>query len=103
MLSNFDWWVWLVALIALVAICILQWQRVKVLLYALMLQAKRMAKDAILQSGQQQEEWVVKQAMQFMPLSLKLFLSEGMVRYIVRLLFEKLKDYADDGQLNGSV
>ncbi len=31
-------------------------------LYALMLQAKRKAKDAILKSGQEQEEWVLKMA-----------------------------------------
>lgn len=82
---------------------LLGWHRTKVLLYQLMLQAKRMAKDAILKSGQQQEEWVVKKAMQHLPLSLRIFLSEDTIRKIVKWLYQKAKDYADDGQLNNSI
>lgn len=99
-------WEWrfvLVLAAAFVLFCLLEWQRTKTKLYALMLQAKRMAKDAVLNSGQEQEDWVVKKAMQFMPVSLRLFLSEDVTRRIVRWLFGKLKDYLDDGQVNGSV
>lgn len=60
------------------------------------------AKDAVLQSGEQQFEWVIARAYQYIPGSLKLFLSEDMVRKIVRWLYNKGKDYLDDGKLNNS-
>ena len=82
---------------------LLGWQRTKVLLYQLMLQAKRMAKDAILKSGQEQEEWVVKKALQLLPFSLRVFLSEDTIRKIIKWLYHKAKDYADDGVINNSI
>lgn len=99
-------WEWrfiiLVIVFAIAFLVLIGWHKTKVLLYQLMLQAKRMAKDAILKSGQEQEEWVVKNALQFLPFSLKVFLSEDTVRKIVRWLYQKAKDYADDGKLNNS-
>mgnify|MGYP005838767779 CR=1 FL=1 len=92
----------LVVVFVILFLVLLGWQKTKVLLYQLMLQAKRMAKDAILKSGQEQEEWVVKKALQLLPLSLRMFLSEDTVRKIVKWLYQKAKDYADDGQLNDS-
>lgn len=99
-------WEWrfvIVLAFGIVLYCLFEWQRAKSVLYALMLQAKRMAKDAILKSGEQQEEWVVKKALQFLPASLKIFLSEDWVRKIVRWLFHKAKDYLDDGIFNSSI
>lgn len=72
------------------------------LLYNLMLQAKRMAKDAILKSGQEQEDWVVEKALYLLPTSWKVFVSETQTRKIVKWLFHKGKDLLDDGKLNGS-
>ena len=100
-------WEWrfviLIAIFAVSFLVLLGWQKTKVLLYQLMLQAKRMAKDAILKSGQQQEEWVVKRALQLLPLSLRVFLSEDTIRKIVKWLYMKAKDYADDGVINNSI
>ena len=104
--TSFLWeyrFVILIVVAVILFFILLGWQKTKVLLYQLMLQAKRMAKDAVLKSGQQQEEWVVKKALQLLPLSLRLFLSEDTVRKIVRWLYQKAKDYADDGQLNNSI
>jgi hypothetical protein len=98
-------WEWrfiIAVVLALILYCCLEWQKAKSTLYALMFQAKRMAKDAILKSGQEQEEWVVKKALQFLPASFKLFVSEDTVRKIIIWLFNKGKDYLDDGLLNGS-
>ncbi|MCX7843080.1 MAG: hypothetical protein N2489_08405 [Clostridia bacterium] len=105
-ITSFLWenrFIILIIAFAILFFVLLGWQRTKVLLYQLMLQAKRMAKDAVLKSGQEQEEWVVKKALQLLPLSLKVFLSEDTIRKIVRWLYLKAKDYADDGQLNGSI
>jgi hypothetical protein len=72
------------------------------LLYNLMLQAKRLAKDAILKSGQAQEDWVVEKALYLLPVSWKVFISETQTRKIVKWLFNKGKDLIDDGKLNNS-
>lgn len=72
-------------------------------LYALMLQAKRMAKDAILETGKEQEDWVVEKAKLVLPRWILIFLPDDKLRGFVKFLFDKLKDYADDGQFNNSI
>lgn len=93
----------IVIVVAVVLYALLEWEKFKSGAYALMLQAKRMAKDAVLNSGAQQEEWVVKKAYQFLPRSITIFISEEVMRKIVHYLYVKAKDKLDDGQLNGSV
>jgi len=93
----------IVLILAVFLYALFEWQKFKSIAYALMLQAKRMAKDAVLKSGQQQEEWVVRKAYQFLPKSWTLFISEQMMRKIVHWLYEKAKDYLDDGVLNRSI
>jgi hypothetical protein len=68
-----------------------------------MLQAKRLAKDAVLKSGQEQVEWVVNKARLFLPKSVMLFISEERLRKIIDYLYHKSKDYLDDGKINDSV
>lgn len=82
---------------------LLEWERFKGTAYALMLQAKRMAKDAVLKSGAQQEEWVIRKAYQFLPKSITIFISNEVMGKIVHYLYIKAKDKLDDGQLNNSV
>lgn len=83
--------------------CLFEWRRAKTIAYGLMLQAKILAKDAVLKSGQQQEEWVCKRAYQFLPKTLTMFISEDNMRKLVHYLYTKAKDYLDDGQLNNSI
>ncbi len=83
--------------------CFMEWNKVKAKLYSFMLQAKSLAKDAVLKSGQQQEEWVVNKAYQFLPKALTLFISRQLMQKIVHWLYHKAKDYIDDGQINNSI
>lgn len=89
--------------LAVILYAALEWQKFKAHSYALMLQAKSMAKDAILKSGHQQEEWVVRKAYQFMPKSLAIFLSEQRMRRLVHYWYVNAKDYVDDGEINNSI
>lgn len=99
-----QYWPLILIMLAIISIFFfLGWQRTKELLYQLMLQAKRMAKETILKSGQAQEDWVVKNALYYMPIRIKFFISEDMTRKIVRWLYQKAKDYADDEVLNDSI
>lgn len=75
---------------------LVEWQRSKTILYALMLQAKKMAKDLILKTGKEEEDWVIKKAMIFLPATVKIFLNENIVRAIVHELYHALKSYSDD-------
>jgi len=61
-----------------------------------------MAKDYILKSGQEQEEWVVNKAMIFLPVPIRVILNEDIVRRIIKWLFHNLKDYADNENLDDS-
>jgi hypothetical protein len=92
----------LISVILVIILIFLKWQQAKAILFALMLQAKRYAKDSILNSGKEQEDWVIKQAMKFLPISFKLLVPEEMIRIIVIRLYKSLKDYLDDGIINNS-
>lgn len=99
-------WEWrfvIVLIVAMVVFAIAEWNKFKAIAYGVMLQAKRQAKDAVLKSGKEQEEWVVKQMYQFLPKPLVTFISEELMRNIVHYLYIKAKDYLDDGKLNSSI
>ena len=51
--------------LAVILYAALEWQKFKTILFALMLQAKDKAKDYVLKSGEQQENWVVNNALSF--------------------------------------
>jgi hypothetical protein len=96
-------WEWrFIILLAISGIlfCLLEWERAKKIIYAGIAQAKRYAKDQLLKNGEQQEEYVVKIALQYLPLALRTFLGEKGIRILVRTLYSKLGDYIDDGILN---
>lgn len=80
----------------------LEWQKFKTQAYALMLQAKRLAKDEVLKNGDEQVEWIIKKSYQFLPRKLTIFISEKLLRKIIKYLYSKLKDYIDDGKMNSS-
>jgi len=92
-----------IVVVAITLFALLEWQKFKAISYGLMLQAKGLAKDAVLKSGDQQEEWVVKKAYQWLPKKFTIFISEEMMRKIVHYLYHKAKDYLDDGELNNSI
>jgi len=90
-------------ILAVILYAAFEWEKFKTKAYALMLQAKSMAKDLILKSGSQQENWVVKKAYQFLPRKLTIFINEARMRKIIHYLYIKAKDMADDGKLNNSI
>lgn len=98
-----DWRFVIVLAIAFLIWCIFDWQRAKSAIYQLMLLAKSKAKDALLSSGQDQENWVVEQVWKYLPLKFKIFLSEETIRKIIRWLYKQAKDKLDDGSINNSI
>jgi hypothetical protein len=56
-----------------------------------------------LKSGAEQEEWVVKNLLQRLPKAWIIFITEDRLRKIVKYLYDKAKDYCDDGKLNNSI
>ena len=93
----------IMVLVALGLFTMFEWQKFKALAYSAMLKAKSLAKDAVLKSGAQQEEWVVKKLLQLLPRTWVIFISEDRLRKLVHWLYHKGKDYIDDGKLNGSI
>lgn len=93
----------IVVTVAIALYAMLAWKDFKISAYALMLQAKDMAKDAILKNGDEQAEWVIKKAYQFLPKAISVFISEESMEKIIYNLYIKAKDYLDDGKLNNSL
>lgn len=88
---------------AVIFYAISDWKGFKAQDYNYMLRAKSLAKDGILKSGKEQEEWVVNLILQKAPKSWVRFLSEEQKRKIVRYLYNKGLDLLDDGKLNNSI
>lgn len=80
-----------------------EWGKFKKLAYSGILNAKSLAKDYVLKSGKQQEDWVVKKMYQYLPKAFTRFISEENMRRAVHYLYHKAKDYIDDGKINNSV
>lgn len=70
-------------------------------LYAVMLQAKSLAKDKVLKSGEDQENWVLENAYRFVPYAR--FVPTPVMKRIIHWLYHKAKDKLDDGKLNDSI
>ncbi|MBF4693624.1 hypothetical protein [Fusibacter ferrireducens] len=93
-----------VAVIAAVFLfALLEWQQFKVILYQLMLKAKSMAKDLVLNSGEAQEEWVLEKAYLYLPIRIRILIPKEVMRKIIKYLYHVAKDYLDDGKVNSSV
>lgn len=80
-----------------------EWEKTKEITNQLMLVAKSLAKDAVLSSGQEQEDWVVQRGYALLPLPVRLVITEEVFRKIVRFLYHKAMDLVDDGKINGSI
>ena len=93
----------LVLLISVVLYASSEWEKFKRISYSVMLQAKSLAKDEVLNSGKQQEEWVVKKLYQFLPKKFTTFITEKTMQKIVHYLYHQVKDYLDDEKLNNSL
>jgi hypothetical protein len=108
MMSKFlafvwDWRFVLVVIAALIVWAILDWNSFKTKAYQLMLLAKSKAKDLVLNSGQEQEDWVVANLMPLIPIKFKPFLTEERVKKIVYWLYHKAKDKLDNGKFDNSI
>jgi hypothetical protein len=96
------WLLLLMAIILLVYIIYLViTHKIKEVLLGLMLQAERLCKAKILDSGQAQEDWVFDQLKAFFPKYVAI-LGETRIRAFIKYLFKKAKDLLDDGKLNNS-
>jgi hypothetical protein len=93
----------IVVLIAILLFALLEWQKFKAIVHGIMLQAKSMAKDLVLKSGVEQENWVVMQCFRYLPKWITVFISQDNMYKIVHYLYHKAKDYLDDGRINNSI
>jgi hypothetical protein len=91
----------IVVIITIIVQAISTWRETKSKLYTMMLGAKSKAKDQILSSGKEQEEWVIRIALQKLPWLVNV-IGEDLTRKLIKLLYDKGKDWMDDGKINNS-
>jgi len=96
----FDLRYFLMLAVALVVYVLFEKQAATTKLYALMLTARRMAQAAVLETGEAQEAWVLQKALIILPKQFLLFVPEAQLKVFIKFLFDKAKDYADDGNFN---
>ena len=93
----------ILVVVAVIMYAIFRWSDFKSKAYAIMLQAKTMAKDEILKTGKDQADWAADKLYSVIPARYKMFISQDKVRSLVEYLYLKGKDFLDDGKLNNSV
>jgi hypothetical protein len=98
-----DWRFVLVVVLGIAVYAVVDWKNFKIKLHQLMLDAKSLAKDKILNSGKEQEDWVVEKLYGIMPAKLKVFISKELLQKIVYKAYHTAKDLIDDGKLNNSI
>lgn len=81
----------ILAILAIVVAIVQNWTSLKAKAYESIAMAKKLAKDEVLKSGQEQEDWVVKTAYPLLPAQIKLFISEATFRTIVKKLYSAAK------------
>jgi hypothetical protein len=89
--------------LSLILYVIFETQKAKEKLVELMLLAKDKAKDGILKSGKEQEDYVVAIAYKILPQRITMFLSNDLMHKIVHHIYVAIKDKVDDGKWNGSI
>lgn len=97
-----DWRFAIVIILALLIFALFEWGKVKEFALSGALMAKKLAKDWVLNSGQEQEDWVVMRIYPCLPAPARVFISEAAFRKLIRYLYGKAKDFLDDGELNNS-
>jgi hypothetical protein len=97
-----DWRYVILLVVGAVIYTILEWGRVKGKILNAIVAAKDLAKDKILHGGQAQEDWVVSRVYILLPARVKIFLSEELLRKIIKYLYQKSMDLLDDGKANDS-
>ncbi|WP_461206942.1 hypothetical protein [Clostridium sp. DL1XJH146] len=97
----------IVVIIAVLAYALFEREKFKSKAFSMMLQAKRLAKKAVLDSGRDQEDWVVDNLYKLLPKVITLAFSEealkSILRKIVSALYKAAKDKLDDGVINNSI
>jgi hypothetical protein len=93
----------IVLAVAVLIFALFEWEKVKGIIGSLMLNAKSLAKDAVLQSGKTQEDWVLMKAYQYLPKWITIFIPQEVMRKLIQYLYHMAKDYLDDRVINNSV
>lgn len=90
-------------LVGFVLFALFEWEKTRRIIGNLMLTAKSLAKDAVLNSGKDQEDWVLLKAYQYLPKWITMFIPEDVMRKLIQYLYHMAKDHLDDGKINNSI
>lgn len=86
----------IVLIIAIFLSGVYEWEKTKATLYGLMLQAKRLAKELVLNSGKEQEEWVLERAYIYLPKWISFLIPRELMRSLIAYLYSTAKDYLQE-------
>ncbi len=90
---------YIVVVIAALTSGLYEWNKTKSILYGLMLQAKRLAGDLVLNSGREQEEWVLEKAYLYLPKGLSFMIPREIMRSLIAYLYSSAKEYLEEMEL----
>jgi hypothetical protein len=94
-----SWW-GLIALIGIFALkLIFDYENTVKMIRGLIFLAEEKARKEVLKTGDEKFQWVVANGYQYLPATLKLFLSEELFAILVQHIFNRIKEWAEAKQL----
>ena len=98
----FDFRFVIVFILCMIIFAIFERERFVTKVNAVMLCAKQLAKDKVLKTGKEQEDFVVIKILDSLPRWLSKAIPEDILRKIIKYLYNQAMDYIDDGLINDS-
>lgn len=106
MTIAWEWRFVLVAVVMLLIYSIAEWKKVKKILTVNIIKARELAKEFVLESGQEQEDWVVERVYAILPMTVLAVLTpfggKAALRKLVKIVYYQLKDYLDNQKFDKS-
>ena len=92
----------IIALLGLLVFVLFEFEIFKTKVASLMLAAKQLAKDKVLATGKEQEDFVVIKILSYLPAWIREAIPEDVLRKLIKYLYNRAMDYIDDGKFNES-
>ncbi|UNC91708.1 hypothetical protein [Candidatus Contubernalis alkaliaceticus] len=97
-----QWWGLLLLTMVLVGYLFYDYEAAKKKIAVLIFVAEEQAREKCLRSGQEKFEWVVKNGYNYLPIWLKLIISEEAFKVLVQSIFDNMVKWAENQRLRDS-
>ena len=94
-----DWWGLILLLLIFLLKLFFDYENTVKQIRQLIFLAEEKARKEVLKTGEEEFEWVVENGYHYLPLTMKFFISEELFAKLVQYIFDQIKSWAVNRQL----